>query len=106
MKKYDLTCEVLQSSVVQPYTKCYTLIWLIPKRNVALQCVSTNDQMIQSNVVPPIPWLTGDLFLKSTVLMNDQTVKILHEDGLKTCNYRYNWYDKVEVMLEVTCRVI
>ena len=29
-------------------------MWLNPKPNVVLQCVSTNDQMIQSNVVPPI----------------------------------------------------
>ena len=27
-------------------------MWLNPKPNVALECVSTNDQMIQSNVVP------------------------------------------------------
>ena len=29
-------------------------MWLNPKPNVALECVSTNDQMIQFNVVPPI----------------------------------------------------
>ena len=29
-------------------------MWSNPKRNVALLCVSTNDQIMQSNVVPPI----------------------------------------------------
>ena len=29
-------------------------MWSNPKVDAALQCVSTNDQMIQSNVVPPI----------------------------------------------------
>ena len=29
-------------------------MWSKPKPNVALSCVSTNDQMIQSNAVPPI----------------------------------------------------
>ena len=33
---------------------CNTLMWLNRKSNVALECVSTNDQMIHSNVVPPI----------------------------------------------------
>ena len=51
---YDFTCKVLQSNVVRPRTKLHTLICLNPKPNDALLCVSTNDQMIQSNVVPPI----------------------------------------------------
>ena len=29
-------------------------MWLNPRPSVTVQCVSTNDQMIQSNVVPPI----------------------------------------------------
>ena len=29
-------------------------MWLNPKPNLALLCVSTNNQMIQSNVGPPI----------------------------------------------------
>ena len=39
---YNFTCEVLQSNVVQPKTKCYTPLWLNPKPNVSLSCVSTN----------------------------------------------------------------
>ena len=36
---------MLHSNVVKPKTRCCTLM-----------CVSTNDQMIQPNVVPPIVW--------------------------------------------------
>ena len=43
---------MVQSNVVKPQAKCYTLIWLNPKPKVALLCASTNYQMIQSNVVP------------------------------------------------------
>ena len=39
---YDFTCEVLQYNVVEPKTKYCTLM------------VSTNNQLIQSNVVPPV----------------------------------------------------
>ena len=46
--------NVLQSNVVQPWTKCYTLIWSNPKSYVVLLCVSTIYQMIQSNVASPI----------------------------------------------------
>ena len=33
-------------------------MWFYPKPNVALQCVSTDDQMIQSNVFPH--YMLGD----------------------------------------------
>ena len=39
-------------------------MWLNPKQNVALLCVSTNDQMINSNVVPPISALSYEFFGK------------------------------------------
>ena len=31
-------------------------MWFNPKPNFTLQCVSTNEQMIQSNAVPPMKW--------------------------------------------------
>ena len=34
--------------------KCYSLPWFISKPNVTLSCVSINDQIINSNVVPAI----------------------------------------------------
>ena len=81
---------MLQSSVVQPYTKCYTLISLIPKRNVALQCVSTNDQMIQSNVVPPILLVTmyrkiPEYWMVKSKKLHSQSIKefSIGQDGSK-----------------------
>ena len=60
---------MLQSNAVQPQTKYYTLMWSNPKPNVEIQCVSTKDQMIQSNVVPPISSLTWS----RNILMSSQT---------------------------------
>ena len=55
--------KLLQSNVIQPNTKCYSLMWFISKLNVTLLCVSTNDQMIHSNVVPPIHKLCFILYI-------------------------------------------
>ena len=35
-------------------------MWFNPKPNIALLCVSTNDQMIQSNVVTPYITITSE----------------------------------------------
>ena len=63
--------------------KCCSLIWFNPrpKSNVALYCVSTNDQLIKSNAVTPYNWwhnlmmLVTNITKKVTKIMIRQQVK-------------------------------
>ena len=48
------------------HVKRHTLMWLNPKPNVELKCVSTNNQIAKSNVGPPYIFfiIIGYIFLR------------------------------------------
>ena len=66
---------MLHSNVVQPMTKCYSLMWFISKPIVTLLCGSSNDKMIHSNVVPPYIYTKtyGATFNESFTLCDNST---------------------------------
>ena len=52
--KISIKHQVLQSNVVENKTKCYSLMWFNPKPSVTILCVSSNNQITYSDVVPLI----------------------------------------------------